>query len=88
LLQYLALAVLAIFGFHFFSWPGAALVVVVWFGLSYIYRSRQSQTSTDAAVAVISQPLSDAEKQHLSDVRDRDQRMTERETAKKNYRAR
>jgi len=88
LLQYLAVAVLAIFGFHFFSWPGAALVVVAWFALSYIYRNRQSQSSTAAAVQVISKPLSESEKQVWSDMQDRDHRMSDREAAKKNIRAR
>ena len=85
MLQYLLLIVLAYLGYRYFSWPGAAVVVVAWFGLGFLYRTVQARASRDAAVQVISKPLSDSEKQHLSDMRERDQRMAEREAAKSRY---
>ena len=86
MLQYILLILIAYVGYRYFGWTGAAVVVVAWFALGYIYRTMQARASTNKAVQVISNPLSDAEKLHLNVMRERDQRMAEREASKNNYR--
>jgi len=84
-LQYILLILVAYLGYRYFSWTGAAVVVVAWFVLGYVYRATQSRASTNAAVQVISNPLSDDEKLHMNVMRERDQRMAERESSKGRY---
>lgn len=85
MLQYLLLVVLAYLAYRYFSWTGAAIVVVAWFALGYLYSVLRARASTKAAVQVISAPLSDDEKHHMSEMRERDRRMAEREASKNRY---
>ena len=85
MLQYILLILVAYLAYRYFGWTGAAIVIVAWFVLGYLYRWMQARSSTNAAVQVISNPLSDAEKLHLNVTRERDQRMAEREESKNKY---
>lgn len=85
-MQYILLAVLAYLGYRFYSWWGVLAVVVAYIVITVVYRMARANADKRAAVQIVGTPLSDAEKAHLSLMKERDQRMAERQASKTKYR--
>jgi hypothetical protein len=82
-LQYIALAVAAFCAYQWLGgWPVAAGVVLVYFLATSLYRSSRARSQAVNGALIVARPLSDAEKTHLGVMRERDQRMAERQATK------
>lgn len=87
MLQFIALAAVAFCAYRWLGgWPTAAGVVVIYFLVMYVYRSSRERSQRVNAALIVGTPLSDAEKAHLGEMRERDQRMSERQSAKNKFR--
>jgi hypothetical protein len=86
-LQFIALAAAAFCAYRWLGgWPSAAGVVVIYFLVMYMYRSSRERSQRVNGALIVATPLSDAEKAHLGVMRERDQRMSERQAAKNKLR--
>jgi hypothetical protein len=86
-LQFIVLAAAAYCAYRWLGgWPTAAGVVVIYFLVSYIYRSSRERSQRVNGALIVATPLSDAEKAHMGLMRERDQRMAERQAAKNKFR--
>jgi len=86
-LQFIALAAVAYCAYRWLGgWPAAAGVVVIYFLATYMYRTSRERSLRVNAALIVATPLSDAEKAHLGVMRERDQRMSERQAAKNKLR--
>jgi hypothetical protein len=85
-LQFIALLVAAYLAYRWLGWPAALAVVVAYFAIGYFYRMWRANVDRQAAVQVLRTPLSDAEKIHMDLMKERDQRMSERQATKNKYR--
>jgi hypothetical protein len=82
-LQYIVLAAVAYCAYRWLGgWPVAAGVVLVYLLVTSLYRSSRARSQAVNGALIVARPLSDSEKAHLDVMRERDQRMTERQTAK------
>lgn len=86
MLQFIALLIAAGAAYYYLGWPWALAVVVAYFAIGYFYRMWRANADRQAAVQVLRTPLSDAEKIHMDLMKERDQRMAERQATKNKYR--
>jgi len=83
-LQFIILAAAAYCAYRWLGgWPAAAGVVVIFFLGSSLYRSSRERSERVKAALIVATPLSDAEKAHMGLMAERNQRMAERQAAKK-----
>ena len=78
MLQYLLLLVVAFFAYQWKGWPAALGVVVAYIVIVALYRMSRAKADKQAAIQVLRTPLSDAEKIHVSEIKERNQRLEER----------
>jgi hypothetical protein len=86
-LQFIALAAAAYCAYRWLGgWPAAAGIVGIYFLVMYMYRSSRERSQRVNAALIVATPLSDAEKAHLGQMRERDERMADRQAAKNKFR--
>ena len=89
MLLFLIFLVAGYFGYHYFGWTGvggaAALYLVSFLILAMLRTSRERSDRVKGAL-LVGTPMSDSEKLHMSVMRERDQRMSDRESGKNKYR--
>jgi hypothetical protein len=83
LLQWLLVLVVAYFAFRWLGWPAAAGVIVLYLIGSYLYRKSREHSERVKGALIVSMPLSAEEKIHMETMRDRNQRLADRQSGKR-----
>ena len=89
MLLFLIFLVAGYFGYRWFGWTGVGgagvLFLAAYVGQS-LYRKAREHSNRVKGALLVGTPLSDSEKLHMSNMRERDSRMADRQTAKNKYR--
>ena len=89
MLLFLIFLVAAYFGYRWFGWTGvggAGVLFVVAYLLQSVFRTSRERSERVKGALLVGTPLSESEKLHMSNMKERDQRMAERQETKNKYR--